>query len=78
MEKGAKDKNGEGPKNCYFCEGCNLPCPSPCKEVLHAIGQVTSQSVQGYGHNQTVWDRTHKECELSYSVNQQSRTCEKE
>ncbi len=50
------------PKSVYFCEGCNLPCPSPCKEVLHAIGQVTSQSVQvmdisklyGTGHIKSV------------------------
>jgi hypothetical protein len=65
------------PKSVTFCEGCNLPCPSPCKEVLHAIGQVTSQSVQvmditklsGTGHIKSV---------SSHSVNRQSRTCGKE
>jgi hypothetical protein len=62
-----------------LCEGCNLPCPSPCKEVvLHAIGQVTSQSVQVMDITKLYGTGHIKECELSYSVKQQSRTCAKE
>jgi hypothetical protein len=75
MEKGGgKKKMVRDPKSVTFVKVATF-------HVLHLARRYTTcnwtsfqPECAGYGHNQIVWDRTHKECELSDSVNQQSRT----